>query len=730
MRTSRNLLLALACLVLPAALHAQPFQIAATVGDNTTAVSNLAVIPLPAPGVGAEAVATLRLTYTGSGRLSFPGVPTLLGSSSFTIDPRGAFPANIGFGQSIVFAVNYNAQSTDALSAQLNLLYSEIQPATGGGTTVTVSGLMSLSLVGTAPSVTIGYALPTTLNTLPIVSGETLNFPPTLTQSTVTATMLVVNQGSAAARLSQIQIAGADFTLVNLPLLPANVAAGGSFQFGIRFSPKAVASSTGQLTIRIGTATTITIPLAAEGVSSLLRYEATQNGDTVVIQPGGRIQIPDTRPGTPARLDLRVVNSGSVDATISTLSVTGTGFGIVESPLLPLTLSPGASTSIPLTFASADVGSFTGRLRVGTETFELAARNLGARLEFSYSNSAGSATVQPGGTIAFPTVAIGSTSEVQLTVRNAGNQAAPIAAIALQEPSSIVQVLDIPALPFSLAADASLTLRLRFSPGTTSFTSQVLRIDSSVINLTGQGSAPPALPEFRFEGASGAVTPLQQLQVGLTLAAPYPVALTGTLTIAVNPGDFTVDPAVQFSSGGLTVNFTIAANSTQAIFSNGSNRIRLQTGTVASTLTLTPRFTTTGGFDLTPSNPTTLVLTQAPAAPRILAATISGTAGGFTLTLVGYSNTRALGDMNLTLTPRSGVDVANPQIRLNLTNNSGIWYRTAASQTFGGQFQIQIPFTFSGGTAANNTLAALFQSGSVTIANTVGASAAFELPIQ
>jgi hypothetical protein len=66
--------------------------------------------------------------------------------------------------------------------------------------------------------------------------------------------------------------------------------------------------------------------------------------------------------------------------------------------------------------------------------------------------------------------------------------------------------------------------------------------------------------------------------------------MTGTLTlgfssIAVIPAD---DPAIQFSGGGRTVNFTIPANSNQARFAGnaGSGPIAFQTGTVAGFIAL------------------------------------------------------------------------------------------------------------------------------------------------
>lgn len=85
--------------------------------------------------------------------------------------------------------------------------------------------------------------------------------------------------------------------------------------------------------------------------------------------------------------------------------------------------------------------------------------------------------------------------------------------------------------------------------------------------------------------------PGQQATASLTLASPFPHAVTGRLSFtftstAVVPGD---DPAVQFESGGREVVFTIDANSLEARFGDRAEAgpIAFQTGTVAGSLVFT-----------------------------------------------------------------------------------------------------------------------------------------------
>ena len=71
------------------------------------------------------------------------------------------------------------------------------------------------------------------------------------------------------------------------------------------------------------------------------------------------------------------------------------------------------------------------------------------------------------------------------------------------------------------------------------------------------------LPAIVFSGP-GTASSGQQPTVTFTLTNPYPVPLTGLLTLTFTPSSQTPvdDPAVQFSAGGRTLPFSIAANST------------------------------------------------------------------------------------------------------------------------------------------------------------------------
>jgi hypothetical protein len=258
-----------------------------------------------------------------------------------------------------------------------------------------------------------------------------------------------------------------------------------------------------------------------------------------------------------------------------------------------------------------------------------------------------------------------------------------------------------------------------------------LRVDTNTFTLNGAGTSPAPLPGYRFEGASGTQEPLQQPAVSLTLASGYPLTLNGTLTLAFNSDVFANDPAVQFATGGRTIAFTIPANTTRAVFANGSQQIRLQTGSVAGSIILTPSFATDGGINLTPSTPTTLTLTVAPAAPRLLNVSISAkTTTTLTLLVSGYATSRAVTGMELRFTPNSGENVSTTQLSLNVESAFIAWYQSQASQAFGSLFTVTIPLTITGDVKNVTNPVDTIQSIAITARNANGTSNSVSVNVQ
>jgi hypothetical protein len=204
------------------------------------------------------------------------------------------------------------------------------------------------------------------------------------------------------------------------------------------------------------------------------------------------------------------------------------------------------------------------------------------------------------------------------------------------------------------------------------------------------------------------------------------VAISGTLTLGVSSGNLPVDPAVQFSTGGRTVAFTIPANTTKALFGNQGNQgsqIGIQTGTVGSNMNLSATFATqAGNVALTPANPVVLDFAVNTSAPTLVSGQVTSAANSITLRVTGYSTNRSLTNLRVQFEPVAGVNISTTQFTIDVSQAAAVWFRSTASQTFGGQFAISVPFNFSGslpdGSAVTNAIASL----SVSAGNEIGSS--------
>jgi hypothetical protein len=254
----------------------------------------------------------------------------------------------------------------------------------------------------------------------------------------------------------------------------------------------------------------------------------------------------------------------------------------------------------------------------------------------------------------------------------------------------------------------------------------VLAIDGTNFNVTGVGTQPPPLPSYTITSPTGATPPFTQPVVSLKLANPYPAVVTGTLTLAAASGALPADPAVQFATGGRTVNFRIPANSTSAVFGTSTSplgtEVGLQTGSVAGNFTLIPTFATLTNIDLTPQNPTTSQFSVAAAAPTVLNVRVTGgTDTTLTVEVTGYTTTRSLTSLTISFKTAPKFTMPTSTFTFNLTGQSAGWFQSTASQAFGGQFRVSVPFVFQ--LPAGQSILTGLTAVSATVSNSAGTSA-------
>jgi hypothetical protein len=712
MMRSTRLFLALTFAAATASPGFAQFLISVQQNGQAVSVANGGTIAVNASAVGKPATATVTLTNLGASTVSFAAAPQILGSGDFATDAASTTVASLS-------STTFHIVFTPASSAQdVSQFIWGLTIAAASSTTTSTTGVLNFTLVGTAPNLIVN-TIQTNGTSTAVPSGGTIQFPATPVNNTASQTLAISNTGSGSSTINSISATG-PFTLQGVPLLPITLNAGSQLQFAAQFLPTSIGSLTGSLQISLGTGP-YSASLAGTGTGGLFAYQLTQDGKTSGLVASQTIAMDGTNVGSTSSVVIQFQNVGTSAVTLSTIGTSGAAFSLTDGPFLPVTIQPQQTNTVTLSFAPTQPGPNTGRLLIGSDTFPLAGTGLGPLLEYSYQLSGGASTpVTVGNLISFSPVAVGQTESLLFTVTNTGTAATPIQSLGVADTTGVFKVVNL-SLPVQLAAGASASFTLSFTPMTTGLTTSTLVVNNQTFAIGGFGNAPPALPAYQFSGASGTQQPFTQPAIGLSLAAPYAIALTGTLTIS---SSFALDPAVQFSTGGTKVAFTIPANTLKAVFPGGSTTIQLQTGTVAGTITLQPDFTLTGGYDVTPTNPPTVNVVVPSQAPTILTASISSISDtGFSIAITGFTTTRYLDHVNFQFTAANGFALASSSATVDVSGASKLWFVSAASQGEGGQFDLTIPFSLAGGKTGTNLVSSI-SAISIVVVNDVGNSIA------
>jgi hypothetical protein len=712
------------------------FSLTATENGNSVLIPNASIVPFIAT-VGTQQSATVIATYTGSSQATITQPLQQLGSAEFTVTSNLTLPETFTNGQSFTIQITFKPANANGASGEIGVTYTE--PTGVGG--APVQNLIQIGLEGESPSFVLSYILATNQNVIQIPPGGNIPFGTTQINTTADAYLNITNAGSGPGVITGITTpaAGSPFKVQGVPLLPATLApagtAGNNLQLLVTYTPTAVETDTAQVLITYQGGVTATVTLMGSGITSTFTYKVLITGmPQTTVTPGGTITFPGANVGSSSNLILTVTNTGSASGTINSISASGP-FTLTTPITTVPTLTPGSSFSVPLTFTPTQVGTQTGYLVVGNApAFNLSGKGLGSNLTFAYTSSAGTTPVTPpNGAVVFSPIEVGQSEQVTFVITNSGSLPATISNIG-PNPANGPYTISPIALPLTLQPSQSAHFAIIFTPTTTGFDDGNLVLDTTSIPLIGSGTTPPALPSYTIAGPSGNVASATQSNISLTLSKGYPLALTGTLTLTTE-GIFGTDPSVQFaignSAGNRTVGFTIPANSTSANFQGQGSELPVQTGTVAETVTLTPTFATAGGVDVTPASPTTLQFTIPSAAPVLESAAIANEAtNGFDLVLTGYSTTRSLSSLNVTFNPASGFNIGTSQLTIDLTQVSTAWFSTTASQSYGGQFAITMPFTLQGTVKAGQALINSIASVTSTVSNSTGTSGSLQANVQ
>jgi hypothetical protein len=603
-----------------------------------------------------------------SGAIS--GNPTLAGTFSFSIQVNDSASGSVDAG----FAITINdplAITTASIlaTASAGSRYSQTFGASGGAPPY------SWSLSGTLPA---GLAL----STAGVLSGtptQVGNFPITVQVTDAAST-------KAAANYSVQVVSG--LAIATPPILPA-ATSGVPYTFTLQTAGGSAPYSW------VVTAGSIPGGFNFSG-GGQISGTATSTGDFTFT-----VQVTDGNSNTSQKqFTITVKGSLSITSTALPAGVTGVAYSqtltaaggsppytwSVTAGSLPngltLEIPSGALAGTPTT-----TGSFTFTVSVTDSN------SVTAPKQYTVSIGAG-LTVTPAGSL--PTATVGTAYNVQLQVSGG------------QPPYSWSQLQGSLPLGLSLNGASGAISGVPGTSGTFNFTIGVS--DSANISATRGYTilvGLPALPTLSIAGLSGNLQPLQQPLVDVSLDSPFPVPITGTMSLsfAASGPTTTDDPSVQFSTGGRSATFTIPANAAHATF--GAPQFAVQTGSVTGSITLSVVSLQAEGTSLQipPASDQTGTVTASP--PLVRTLSLVHTQNGIQLQIVGLTDTRDLTQATVTFQPAPGTSLQNTQVIVPLSDVAKGWFQIPDSAAFGGQFGLTLPFTFQGNVSLSSVIVVL-----------------------
>ena len=236
-----------------------------------------------------------------------------------------------------------------------------------------------------------------------------------------------------------------------------------------------------------------------------------------------------------------------------------------------------------------------------------------------------------------------------------------------------------------------------------------------------QVDAPDFTSNLSVSGLPATLAPNRQLQISIGLDKSYPLDTHGIMTLSFQPSiqGISDDPSLMFDNGSRAVNYTIAANSVNALFDTQKDTVGMNGSTTAGSVVLTLTLFAQSQ-QLVPNVSTSAtfrgVIPQQ--APAIQSVTTTATAAGFNVVITGFSTARAASSAVFTFTANSGVNCTCGPFTVPTADAATAWFGSSQSLQFGGMFTYTQPFT------AQNAFSSL-QKVVVSLTNSIGTSPDF-----
>lgn len=220
----------------------------------------------------------------------------------------------------------------------------------------------------------------------------------------------------------------------------------------------------------------------------------------------GQLNFGSVSVNTSSTLSLVLSSSGTAPVTINSASISGTGFSLMAGSL-PVTLSPGQSMTVQVSFTPPSANSFSGTVTIASNSSTNSTINV--TLSGTGVSTSPKLTLSTG-SLAFGSIAVNSSATNSLTLTSSGNSALTVSSASI---SGAGFNLVGGSFPITLNAGQTTTLQVQFRPATSGAASGALSILSnsstgspSTVALSGTGTATVHSVDLSWQAPSSSPT--------------------------------------------------------------------------------------------------------------------------------------------------------------------------------------------------------------------------------
>jgi hypothetical protein len=402
--------------------------------------------------VGANSTQTETIKNTGGTSAQVTGVAAT--GTGFSVSGI-TLPVTLTAGQSVSFNVTFTPPSAGTFNGNVAVTSNAQNPT------------LNIPVSGTAATSGDLTASPTSISFGSVVLGDA-------TSQIVT----LKNTGGENVTVTAASISGTGFSFSGLTT-PLTLTPNQTSTFSVTFDPASAGAVSGTMSLTVTGSANIGIPVSGTGVT---QANLTANPTSITFT---NIQVGQNSSQTET-----LKNTGGVDAHISQVAASGTGFtfsGITP----PVTLTPGQSVSFSVKFAPQSPGTFNGSITVTSDaqnptlTIPVTGTAVGSQGSLSVTNP-----------IAVGNVVVGTSGTANGTL-TASTASVVVSSVALSGTNSSEFSITGLSFPVTVNVGTPVSFTVHFTPTATGAASASAAFTSNASNsptsssLTGSGTPAP-----------------------------------------------------------------------------------------------------------------------------------------------------------------------------------------------------------------------------------------------